>query len=79
MPKKSKRQFRREAPASTPAAIKSSNGSTTTTTSSSSRSTEFNPNYSYIIKDLRRIGILAGSFFVILIALSFILPILLHY
>jgi len=34
---------------------------------------EFNPDYSYVIKDLRRIGILAGSFFVILIVLSFFL------
>jgi hypothetical protein len=35
---------------------------------------EFNPDYSYVIKDLKRIGTLAGTFFVILIALSFILP-----
>jgi hypothetical protein len=34
---------------------------------------EFNPDYSYIIKDLKRIGILASSFFVILIILSFII------
>ena len=34
---------------------------------------EFNPNYDYVIKDLKRIGTLAGSFFVILIILSFIL------
>lgn len=34
---------------------------------------EFNPDYGYVIKDLRKIGILAGSFFVILVALSFIL------
>ncbi len=34
---------------------------------------EFNPDYSPIIKDLKRIGILAGTFFVILIALSFFL------
>jgi len=34
---------------------------------------EFNPDYSPVVKDLKRIGILAGSFFVILIALSFIL------
>jgi hypothetical protein len=34
---------------------------------------EFNPDYSYIIRDLKRIGILAGSFLVILVALSFIL------
>ncbi len=38
-----------------------------------STSTEFNPDYSYVIKDLKRIGILAGSFFVILVTLSFFL------
>ncbi len=37
------------------------------------RAAEFNPNYTYIKRDLGRIGILAGSFFVILIVLSFIL------
>jgi len=34
---------------------------------------EFNPDYTYVIKDLKRIGILAGTFFAILIALAFIL------
>lgn len=34
---------------------------------------EFNPDYSYVKKDLRRIGILAGSFFIILVVLSFFL------
>ena len=34
---------------------------------------EFNPDYSYVIKDLKRIGTLAGVFFIILIVLSFIL------
>ena len=34
---------------------------------------EFNPDYSYVIKDLKRIGVLAGSFFVLLIALSIFL------
>jgi hypothetical protein len=34
---------------------------------------EFNPDYSYVKKDLARIGILAGSFFVILVVLSFFL------
>lgn len=34
---------------------------------------EFNPDYSYVIKDLRRIGTLAGTFVVILIVLSFFL------
>lgn len=37
------------------------------------RMTEFNPDYTYIKGDLRRIGILAGSFFVLLVALSFFL------
>ncbi len=35
--------------------------------------TEFNPDYSQTLKDLKRIAILAGSFFGVLIVLSFIL------
>jgi len=38
-----------------------------------SSASEFNPDYSYIKKDLRRIGSLAAFFFVILIALTFVL------
>lgn len=40
-----------------------------------SRSTEreFNPDYSHTINDLKHVGILAGSFLAILIALSFFL------
>ena len=38
--------------------------------------TEFNPDYGYVVRDLKRIGILAGSFFVLLVALSFIIPML---
>ena len=34
----------------------------------------FNPDYTYVKRDLRRIGILAGSIFAVLIALSFLLP-----
>jgi hypothetical protein len=39
------------------------------------RSTEkgFNPDYSYVTKDLKRIGTLAGTFFAILVVLSFFL------
>jgi hypothetical protein len=37
---------------------------------------EFVPDYTYIRNDLKRIGILSGSFVVILVALSFILPLL---
>lgn len=44
-----------------------------TTTRTRLSSTDFNPDYSAIKSDLKRIGVLAGSFFVILIALSFFL------
>jgi hypothetical protein len=40
---------------------------------STARSTEFNPDYSHVISDLKRIAILAGSFFIVLIALTFII------
>lgn len=36
-------------------------------------STDFNPDYSHVVKDLKRIGILAGSFIGILIVLTFFL------
>jgi len=38
-----------------------------------SYSQSFNPDYSNVIKDLKRIGTLAGIFFIILIVLSFFL------
>ena len=41
------------------------------TTTAPSRTTEFNPDYTQVKRDLTRIGILAGSFFAILIVLSF--------
>lgn len=34
---------------------------------------DFNPDYSYVISDLKRIGILAGSFITILVVLSLFL------
>ena len=37
------------------------------------RPTGFNPDYHYVIKDIRRVGILAGSFIVVLVALAVIL------
>jgi len=37
------------------------------------RAAEFNPDYTHVKRDLRRIGILAGSFAAILVALSFLL------
>lgn len=43
------------------------------TTLPASKSTEFNPDYSDVKRDLKRIGILASTFFVVLIALTFVL------
>ena len=68
MPKKSKRQTRKTSETSPEEVVVEA---TSNVASSSSRS--FNPDYSYVIKDLKRIGILAGVFFGILIVLSFIL------
>ena len=45
---------------------------TVSMTSSPSR-TEFNPDYTYVKKDLIRIGSLAGFFILVLIVLSFFL------
>ena len=45
---------------------------TSVTVTSSPKSTEFNPDYSIIKRDLGRIGTLAGFFVVVLIVLSFI-------
>ncbi len=61
-----------EAPVSAPSSPRTFNRRATAT------AVEFNPDYGYIVKDLKRIGTLAGTFFVLLIALSFILPLILH-
>jgi hypothetical protein len=39
----------------------------------SSYSQEFNPDYSQVVQDLKKIGIMAGSFIAILVVLSFFL------
>lgn len=39
--------------------------------SSAARQPEFNPDYTHVKRDLSRIGVLAGSFFALLIVLSF--------
>ena len=70
MSKKTKRQVRKPTgtplPSAAPPPIASTNGNRPV-------DRDFNPDYSPVIKDLRRIGTLAGSFFVILIVLSFFL------
>jgi len=47
--------------------------STESNSAPSTQTTGFNPDYAYVVKDLRRIGILAGSFIVVLVAISFFL------
>ncbi len=37
------------------------------------RPTGFNPDYHFVIRDIHRVGILAGSFIVVLVVLSFFL------
>ena len=67
MAKKQNRNVSKTTVVSTPeVAVKSSGRARVSTT-------EFNPDYTEIKNDLKRIGILAGSFFVILIVLSFFL------
>jgi hypothetical protein len=68
MSKKTKRQARKTAVATSSALPR-----TVSTNGSRAFEREFNPDYSYVIKDLRRIGVLAGSFFMILVVLSFFL------
>ena len=62
MAKKSKRQAR----VTTSAVV-------TQSTEASSRANEWNPDYSYVIKDLRRIGVIAGSLIALLLVLAIIL------
>jgi LPXTG-site transpeptidase (sortase) family protein len=75
MAKKSKRQVRKVA--GNGSAIKPGVAvpQTSPVAGASSRmsSQEFNPDYSQTIKDLKRIGILASSFFVVLVIISFFL------
>ena len=46
---------------------------TTVSMAPSASRTEFNPDYTYVKKDMARIGTLAGFFIVVLVALSFFL------
>ena len=74
----SKKQKRRVAPAVKPAAASTVIATPSARVSSQARLRtaaifEFKPDYSYIFRDLKRIGILAGSFFAILVILSFFL------
>ena len=67
MSKKQKRQVSSGMVISAPAAEKIAASRIT------SSSNEFTPDYSPVIRDLKRIGILAGSFIALLVILSFFL------
>ena len=74
MPKKSKRQARKTpAPAAAPAAIAAVTPAAPQLAGPARLTTaaEFDPDYTYVRKDLRRIGILVLSFTVALVVLSF--------
>ncbi len=65
MAKKHTRKVSKSVQSSTVAAVSSAKNRLT--------STEFNPDYSYVKADLKRIGILAGSFIGVLVILTFFL------
>lgn len=66
MSKKSKKQTR-----STPTVVKSAPKPLETVPAPKPVEKGFNPDYTPVIKDLKRIGTLAGTFFLIMIILSF--------
>ncbi len=77
MPKKTKKQVRK-APSMAPVTSATSGASTSSTPTvqmiaGRPSSADFNPDYSETLKDLKRIGIMAGSFVIILVILSFFL------
>jgi hypothetical protein len=77
MAQKSKKQPRKipaAARQSVDPVLESQTASAAPSSSGRSYTAEFNPDYSQTIKDLKRIGILAGSFFALLIILAFVLP-----
>jgi len=78
MPSTKKRNVSAATAAATPtAANKAITGAAankaTTSTTRTTYTQEFNPDYSIVVNDLRRIGIMAGGFLVILVVLSFFL------
>jgi hypothetical protein len=73
MAKKYKRQVRKEAVSSIEQRPAAGASSPLASRAQSTSQPVFNPDYSYVIKDLRRIGLLAGTFISLLVILSFFL------
>ena len=67
------KKTKKRSTSTTAEAVSHVNAATPKTTALRASSAEFNPDYSYVKKDLRRIGMLAGSFFIILAVLAFFL------
>jgi hypothetical protein len=65
MAKKSKRQNRRE--------MNTASEKSVSDALVGNRPTGFNPDYHIVIRDIRRVGVLAGSFIIILVILAFFL------
>jgi hypothetical protein len=65
MAKKSKRPIRRD--------VNTIVENTASDSLTTNRPTGFNPDYQVVIRDIRRVGILAGSFIAVLIILVFFL------
>jgi hypothetical protein len=55
------------------AQILNDNATLVTAVSKTTATQAFEPDYSDVIKDLKRIGTLAGGFFILLVVLSFII------
>ena len=70
MSKKSKRQSRKRTAPGVPRTV---TDQAVPSRVSKNQDPVFNPDYSQTIKDLKRIGTLAGTFFVVLVVLSFFL------
>ncbi len=69
-----KRKKRKERTPNLPQAVITQAGTKQASTGTeTAKQSDFNPDYSHVVRDLRRIGILAGSFIIILIVLSIIL------
>ena len=77
MAKKNKRQSRKiSTSAATAAVTPSSVGAGGMSTRSTAQ--DFSPDYTYVRKDLKRIGILAASMFLFLVVMAFVLPMVLY-
>lgn len=72
MAKKTKRQTSRSDSSAAPL-VDSTSRVSTPASSARPIEKEFNPDYSYVVKDLKRIGTLAGIFFSVLLILSIFL------